>query len=83
MNISLNDRIFGIVASVAEKEKAEAYVIGGFVRDHIMGRDNPDKDIDIVVLGDGVAIARAVAKSINPGISVTVYQNLRHRNVPF
>jgi len=74
MNISLNDRIFGIIASVAEKEKAEAYVIGGFVRDHILGRDNPDKDIDIVVMGDGVAIARAVAKSINPGISVTVYK---------
>ncbi|HUW92595.1 MAG TPA: HD domain-containing protein [Bacteroidales bacterium] len=74
MNIFLNDRIFEIVASVAEREKAEAYVIGGFVRDHIMGRENPDKDIDIVVLGDGVAIARAVAKSISPGIRVTVYK---------
>lgn len=74
MNISLNDRIFGIVASVAEKEKVEAYVIGGFVRDHIMCRENPHKDIDIVVLGDGVATARAVAKSISPAISVTVYK---------
>jgi poly(A) polymerase len=74
MNISLNDRIFEIVASVAEKEKTEAYVIGGFVRDNIMGRENPDRDVDIVVIGDGVAIARKVAKSISPGISVTVYK---------
>ena len=74
MNISLNERIFEIVSSVAERKKVEAYVIGGFVRDHLMGRDNPDKDIDIVVLGDGVAIARAVAKSINPTIPVTVFK---------
>jgi len=74
MNIFLNDRIFEIVASVAEKEKTEAYVIGGFVRDNIMGRENPDKDVDIVVLGDGVTIARKVAKSISPGIKVTVYK---------
>ena len=65
MKIFPDDRIFEIVSRVAEREHVEAYVIGGYVRDHIMGRDNPDKDIDIVVLGDGVAMAKAVAKEIN------------------
>jgi poly(A) polymerase len=74
MKIFPEEKIFGIVSRVAEKEQVEAYAIGGYVRDHIMGRDNPDKDIDIVVLGDGVALAKAVAKEINPDINVTVFK---------
>ena len=74
MNIFLNDKIFEIVAGVANHENVEAYVIGGYVRDYIMGREHPDKDIDIVVIGDGVAVARAVARAINPAIGVTVYK---------
>ena len=66
MNIFPDDRIFEIIARWRSREQVEAYVIGGYVRDHIMGRDHPDKDIDIVVLGDGARMARAVAKEINP-----------------
>jgi poly(A) polymerase len=75
MNIFPDDRIFEIISRVAEREKIEAYVIGGYVRDHIMGRDHPDKDIDIVVLGDGTEMARAVAREISKDISVTVFKN--------
>lgn len=74
MNIFPEEKIFEIVARVAEREHVPAYAIGGYVRDHIMGRDNPDRDIDIVVLGDGVKIAKAVAAEINPDINVTVFK---------
>ncbi|MDX9772089.1 MAG: HD domain-containing protein [Bacteroidales bacterium] len=74
MNIFPDDRIFEIVAHVADREKTEAYVIGGYVRDHIMGREHHDQDIDIVVLGDGPAMARAVAREISPEIRVTVFK---------
>ena len=74
MNIFPEEKIFEIVARVAEREHVEAYAIGGYVRDHIMGRDNPDKDIDIVVLGDGVAMAKAVAAEISTDINVTVFK---------
>ena len=37
-----------------------AYVIGGYVRDRILGR--PSKDIDVVVEGDGPALARRVGE---------------------
>ena len=74
MKIFPEDRIFEIVASVADRDNVEAYVIGGFVRDHIMGRVNPDRDIDIVVLGDGPAMARAVAREISRDIKVTVFK---------
>jgi poly(A) polymerase len=74
MNILPKEKIFEIVSGVADREHVEAYAIGGYVRDHIMGRDNPDRDIDIVVLGDGVAMAKAVANEINPDINVTVFK---------
>jgi len=74
MKIFPDDRIFEVVAKVADREHVEAYVIGGYVRDHIMGRENPDKDIDIVVIGDGPAMARAVAREIGRDIRVTVFK---------
>jgi poly(A) polymerase len=74
MNIFPDDRIFEIVARVADREQVDVYVIGGYVRDHIMGRVHPDKDVDIVVLGDGPAMARAVAREISPDIKVTVFK---------
>jgi len=74
MNILPEEKIFEIVARVADREHIKVYAIGGYVRDHIMGRNNPDKDIDIVVLGDGVAMAKAVAAEVNPDINVTVFK---------
>jgi len=85
MKIFPDDRIFEVVAGMADRENVEAYVIGGFVRDHIMGRVNPERDIDIVVLGDGPAMARAVAREISRDIKVTVFRTFgtatfRYRN---
>jgi poly(A) polymerase len=74
MKIFPDDRIFEIVARVADREHVEAYVIGGFVRDHIIGRLHPEKDIDIVVIGDGPGMARAVAREISRDIKVTVFK---------
>ena len=75
MKICLCDKIFLTLSKVITAEKVEAYVIGGYVRDCLLKRDHPDKDIDIVVIGSGIEIARKVAKKLNPSIKVTVYKN--------
>ena len=62
MNICLYDKIFQTLSDVVTTEKTEAYVIGGYVRDHLLKREHQDKDIDIVVIGSGIEIARKVAK---------------------
>jgi poly(A) polymerase len=67
--------IFNILSEVVTDEKVEAFVIGGWVRDCILKRDHPDKDIDIVVIGNGIDIARKAAKRINPKIKVSVFKN--------
>ena len=59
----------------------KAYVIGGWVRDCLLKRDHPDKDIDIVVIGSGIDIARKAAKKINPRNKSQCFQKFRNSNV--
>ncbi|GAB3998413.1 HD domain-containing protein [Spirosoma daeguense] len=63
--------IFEIVAQQADALGVQAYVIGGFVRDLVMGR--PSKDIDIVCIGSGIQLAEAVGKAL--GTNVAVFPN--------
>jgi poly(A) polymerase len=60
--------IFEIVAREADALGLRAYVIGGFVRDLVLGR--PSKDIDVVCLGSGIALAEAVGKALKTNVSV-------------
>ncbi len=75
MSICLNDKIFKALADVVTSENVKAYVIGGWVRDCILKREHPDKDIDILVVGSGIEIARKAARKISPGIKVSVFRN--------
>jgi poly(A) polymerase len=85
MNICLNDKIFGLLSDVVSEEKIEAYVIGGYVRDCLLERNHSDNDIDIVVIGNGIEIAKKVAHRLGPKIKVSVFKNFgtamfRYRN---
>ena len=75
MNICLNDKAFKIISEVVTAEGVEAYVTGGWVRDCLLKRNHPGKDIDIVVIGSGIDMARKTAGRIDPGIKVSVFRN--------
>lgn len=53
-------RLLEQVGQVAVREEAQAYVVGGFVRDLLLGVRN--LDVDLLVEPDGIALARAVAE---------------------
>ena len=59
---SLTHPVFKVVSQVAEDQGIKAFVIGGFVRDLILER--PSKDIDIVVLGNGLELAQLAAEKL-------------------
>lgn len=65
-------RIFELVARSARELGVPAYVVGGYVRDRLLGR--PTKDIDVVCVGDGIQLAEAVASRLSPRPKVVVYR---------
>ncbi|MGB8492367.1 MAG: HD domain-containing protein, partial [Bacteroidales bacterium] len=75
MHICLKDKIFEPLSEVVAEENVQAWVIGGYVRDCLLGRVNPDKDIDIVVVGNGIDIARKTAKKLGHHTRVSVFKN--------
>ena len=60
--------IFDTIAHQADLLGLRAYVIGGFVRDLILGRSS--KDIDVVCIGSGIQLAEAVGKSVQATVAV-------------
>ena len=65
--------IFQKIATAARLLNIDAYVIGGFVRDKILGRQT--KDMDIVCIGDGIMLAEEVSKQFNPQPQVNFFKN--------
>jgi poly(A) polymerase len=72
MKIQLGDNIFKTISLAASQLNIKAYVVGGFIRDAIIGRNS--KDIDIVAVGSGIELAREVANMLNIK-KVAVYKN--------
>ena len=58
----LKHPVFKVASQIVSEQGLEAYVVGGFVRDLILGR--PSKDIDIVVVGNGLELAKACAEKL-------------------
>src|ERR1700761_9565538 len=65
--------LFERIGSTADKLGVSCYLIGGFVRDKLLGR--PTKDADIVCTGDGIALAHAVAATLRPKPHVSFFKN--------
>jgi poly(A) polymerase len=61
------------IAHAADELGVETYLIGGFVRDKIIGRKT--KDADIVCVGDGIGLAKAVAKRFKPEPRFSYFKN--------
>lgn len=84
-NIQSHERkIFQIISEAGNDLEFPAYVVGGYVRDRLLGR--PSKDMDIVCVGSGIKLARKVASSLWPIPRVTVYKRfgtamLKHRDL--
>ncbi|MDF3025937.1 MAG: polynucleotide adenylyltransferase/metal dependent phosphohydrolase [Fluviicola sp.] len=58
----LKHPVFKVVSQIISEKGLEAYVIGGFVRDLLLER--PSKDIDIVVIGNGMELAQAAGDKL-------------------
>lgn len=73
MTIELNLPIFQKIGAVADALGLECYVVGGYVRDLLLKR--PSKDIDVVVVGNGIQMAEEFAKSLGRGARIAVFKS--------
>src|SRR5436305_13403539 len=73
MRKHLQHPIFKIIADEAGAMNAQAFVVGGYVRDIFLKRDS--KDIDIVVLGSGIDLARQVAEKLGGDVGVNYFKS--------
>ena len=60
--------VFRRISALADAAGVEAYVVGGYVRDWYLHR--PCTDIDVVVVGSGIALAEALARELHTRVSV-------------
>ncbi len=82
---ALKDPVFNIISDAAAELSVDCYVIGGFVRDFFLKRNTP-KDIDIVAVGSGIELAKAVANRLPKKPQVSVFKNfgtamIKHQGV--
>ena len=71
--LAINHKIFEVISQASEELNIDSYVIGGFVRDLVLGRDFK-KDIDIVAIGSGIELAQKVAKLLPNKPKVQVFK---------
>ncbi len=65
--------LFSIITEVADQMGLECYAIGGYVRDLFLNR--PSKDIDVVTVGRGIDLAKAVARKLGKKAHLSVFKN--------
>ena len=68
MKKNLGHPVFKILANIAAETHTEAYIIGGYVRDIFLNR--PSKDIDVVILGNGIEFAELAGKQLKSKVAV-------------
>jgi tRNA nucleotidyltransferase (CCA-adding enzyme) len=70
---ALNHTIFKVISEASKDLNLDAYVIGGFVRDFLLNRGS-HKDIDIVAIGSGIELAKAVSKKLPDQPKVQIFK---------
>ena len=65
--------VFRKLQETADEMGLETYIVGGFVRDYLLDR-GAKQDIDIVVVGSGIALAKAIQKKLKITRQVQVFK---------
>ena len=73
--------IFKQISATADALGLECYAVGGYVRDIFLQR--PSQDIDVVVVGSGIAMAEALGKRLGRGAHVSVFKNFGTAQVKY
>ena len=65
-------KVFELIQQSAAELDFPVYVVGGYVRDRLLARES--KDLDVVCVGDGIALAEKLASKLRPYPHIAVYK---------
>ena len=77
----LDKEIFHQISSVADRLGIECYVVGGYVRDIFLER--PSNDVDVVVVGSGIEVAKALKQQLGKRAHLSVFKNFGTAQVKY
>lgn len=77
----LDKDIFHHISEAADSLGVDCYVVGGYVRDIFLER--PSNDIDVVVVGSGIAVAEKLRKILGRRAHVSVFRNFGTAQVKY
>ena len=69
----LDKEIFHQIGAAADRLGVACYVVGGYVRDTFLER--PSNDIDVVVVGSGIEVAKELKRTLGPKAHLSVFRN--------
>jgi tRNA nucleotidyltransferase/poly(A) polymerase len=69
----LDQAVFRLISEAADHLGLECYVVGGYVRDIFLER--PSNDIDVVVVGSGIAVAEELKRMLGKKANLSVFKN--------
>jgi poly(A) polymerase len=77
-------KIFELLQLSAKEMGYPVYVVGGYVRDRLLARES--NDLDVVCVGDGIALAEKLATKLIPIPYIAVYRRfgtamIRHKDI--
>ena len=73
VNEGLNFEIIDVISNISTKLKTRTFLVGGYVRDLLLGRKS--KDIDVLVIGDGISFASEVKKKLGSKANLQIFKN--------
>ena len=77
----LDQAVFRLISEAADRLGLECYVVGGYVRDIFLER--PSNDIDVVVVGSGIALAEELKRTLGRKAHLSVFKNFGTAQVKF
>ena len=77
----LDQTLFHQISEAADRLGVECYVVGGYVRDIFLER--PSNDIDVVVVGSGIAVAEELKRMLGRKAHLSVFKNFGTAQVKF
>jgi putative nucleotidyltransferase with HDIG domain len=77
MQFPINEKeveIFNLIKKAGKKLNVPTYIVGGYVRDRLLGRNIDQVDIDIVCVGSGIQLANQLAAMLSPKPKISIFE---------